>query len=227
MIVFGLMLACSISCNGQIQSGAPSPPLTRDELVDLCKRPIFRDHPDKVLEDFIRKYKIAFLPTKRDIAYLNENGVSKSITDQLKYNFASRIMYRVCQFTASSPQDSSFTEVLNTRLEATRFKIKTPGSLLYDKTFDPVPCPTGGLSVADLNQYPHVGYVLIMGAVDADEQNPVKRNITARLVFVSREQQAMSIVPPLTVEANGSADFDKVAKQIAEWSIREVENQVR
>jgi len=225
-IAYLVASAFSMFSWGQSPAGAPLPPLTRDELIDLCKRPIFRSHPDRVLDDFVRKYKIAFLPTKRDVLYLQQNGVPSVITDQLKFNFASRIMYRVCQFTSSTPADSSFTEVLNTQLETTRFVLKTPGSLLFDKTFDPVPCPAAGPSQVDLAQYPHVGYVLIMGAVDPDENIPAKRNITARLVFVSLQQQATSIVPPLTISTSGPAGFPEAAKQIATWSIKEVENQV-
>ena len=39
-------------------------PLTGDELIDMFARPIFRDNPQRALNDFIRRNKIAFLPTR-------------------------------------------------------------------------------------------------------------------------------------------------------------------
>src|SRR5262245_7064331 len=125
-LIVGVFITVFIFCMcftliAQSPSGAPRPPLTRDEIIDLFARPILRQHPEQVLNDFIRPNKIAFLPTKREIAILRNNGVPESITDELKYNFASRIMYRVCEFEASTPDDQSFTSLLNTVLETTRF----------------------------------------------------------------------------------------------------------
>jgi hypothetical protein len=218
--------ACLSCLTAQQPSGAPLVPLTPDELIFLCARPIFRDHPERVLNDFVRKNKIAFLPTKREITFLLQNGVPKSITDELKFNFASRIMYRVCEFEASKAEDRSFTQVLDTQLETTRFVLKAPGSLLFDKTFNPVTCPASGPSQEDIQQFPHVGYVLIMGAVDPDKDNPNNRTITARLVFVSKEQQKTSITTPLVITVK-SDEFSRAARQIAEWSIRTVEGEVQ
>jgi hypothetical protein len=221
-----LLFACLGSVVAQ-QPAMPLAPLTRDELIDLCSRPIFRANPEQVLNEFVRPNKIAFLPTKREVKYLLDNGVPKIITDQLKYNFASRIMYRVCEFTVSRTEDGSFTQILNTQLETERLTLKTPGTLLYDKKFDPVVCPSSGPTEQDLLEFPHVGYVTIRGAVDSVPGDPNKRSITARLVFVSRDQQAMSVVKPLVLDVSSTTNFPTAAKTIAEWSIHSVEEEVQ
>ena len=199
---------------------AALPPLTPDDLIDLSARP-------SLLDEYVRKYKIAFLPAKQDVAYLSENGVPRAVTSELKRNFASRITYRVCRFTTADPQDSSFTETLTKQFETAKLEWKHSENLFFTNAFDPVPCGAAGPGRADLNRHPHVGYVLVMGAIDRNPQNPAKRNITAHLVFASREQPATEIVPPLIFRAHAPADSSKDAQRIESWSVKQVKDQLR
>ncbi len=66
-----------------------------------------------------------------------------------------------------------------------------------------------------------------MGSVDPDEHEALKLNITTRLIFISKDQQAASVAAPFVTSAKNTGDFSNAAKQIAEWSIREVVNQVQ
>jgi hypothetical protein len=183
-----------------------------------------------ILNEFIRKNQIAFLPTKHVIEELKKKRVPEMITNELKFNFASRIVYRVCQFEPVDGAGAEFTTRLNTSLERTKFEgvRGDSGHLLFAKSFDPVPAGPTGPTLEELENHPHVGYVLIMGRVDDDLQFPGKRMVTARLVFVSKVQNRMSLGPPLTKQLDNSLEsMKRVADQIAEWSIKAVEMQIR
>jgi len=78
-----------------------------------------------------------------------------------------------------------------------------------------------------LNNHPHTGYVII-GRLDANRQNRSKRVITAHLVFVSKVQERMEITSPLVREVDSvGASQDTATQEIAEWSIKEVERQIK
>ena len=208
------LLAPALGSVTHLDGEAAWPPLTRDDLVDLAGR------PGNLLDDYITKYKIAFFPGKQDLEFLNDHGVPRDVTSKLDRNFASRIMYRVCQFTGPEDENSAFTAILNKQFETAKFDWKHSEALLYSKPFDPAPCGPTGPSQADLEKYPHVGYVLVMGAID-------RQNITAHLVFLSREEPPSDVAPPLTVPSHGNAGFPKAATRIMEWSVKQVKDQLR
>jgi hypothetical protein len=204
-------------------------PLTKEELIDLCQRPYFRKNPDRVMEDWVKRNKIAFLPTKKTIAYLESNGVPLEITGQLKNFFASRISYRVCKFEPKEGVGGNFSRRLLRQMEMARIKLRnSPGDFLYEKGFDPTIAEPNGPTQQELNQNPLVGYVIIMGDVERTEANSGKITITARLAYVSRLHQRDVITAPLIVETTLSdSEQNSAAKKIAEWSIRAVEDAVK
>jgi hypothetical protein len=206
----------------------PLAPLTRDELIDLFRRPMFRRNPEFVLRELIQPNKVAFLPTRATVRYLNQNGVPVAITQQLKFNFASRIVYRVCDFEPVDNGGREFARVLNTTLEQRRIRFKEMGGLLGDKVFEPVPCGPTGPTREELEFRPHTGYVLVMGDLEPNQPDPGKISITARLVFVSRVQERMSVTEPLTITIpdNRQAKLD-AASRIARWSIEALEAEIR
>jgi hypothetical protein len=221
------LLIIIAACLNLINAQGSIPPLTRDELIDMCQRPIFQQNPQRVINDFIRINKITFLPTKATVKYLNDNGVPKIITDELKYNFASHIVFRICEFEPADSTSLRFTKTLNTIMEQQRMSLKEENGLLKDKTFEPVPAGSKGPARQELLDNPHSGYVLIMGDIE-NQQGSQKKLVTVRLAFISRMQALMSIAPPIKISMNNTpSSREAVAKQIVRWSIKEVEDQIK
>ncbi len=208
------LLTPALGSAAHLDGAAAWPPLTREDLVDLSA------HSADLLGDYVRNYKIAFFPGKQDLEFLNDHGVARDITREVKRNFASRVQYRVCQFSGPDGVMSPLTEILNKQFETAKFNWKSSGTLLFSPPVNPLPCGPAGPTRADLNRVPHIGYVLVMGAVNQDQ-------ITARLVFVSREEPASNIAAPLAIPNAGPENFPKAAKRIADWSIKQVKDQFR
>ena len=215
-MVFGLPIAV-----GATAAQEQNVPLTRDELVNLCRQG-FND-PDKVLNDFVRRDKIAFLPTKKVVSFLNNNGCPARITDELKHNFASRLVYRVCKFDPPE-EGGEFARLLSRKLGEVKGLLRRQGDLLSDKTFDPALAHSDGMTQEELNSRPHDGFLLIMGVIETGSNN--QRSVTARLVFMSKVQGRTEIISPKQLSLT-NASRETIAKQIARWSIEEVENQIR
>jgi len=202
-------------------------PLSKAELIDLLQQPIFRDNPDEVLKRFVRPNKIAFLPTRQVREELSRAGVPETILEELSANFASTIVYRVARFKPTDGLGGDFTRTLIFRLENVKFVTRgAPGHVLFGKTFNPLPTGPDGPTREELLENPRKGYVVIMGQIDTKEGN--EKTISARLAFVSVDQQLMSIAQPQRKEiAWTPSSIEQAAEEIAQWSIQEVERQLR
>jgi hypothetical protein len=202
-------------------------PLTRDNLVDVCQRPDLKEHPDLILNDFVRRFKISFLPTKQQKAYLRSNKVPDLIISELKNNFACRLVYRVCKFEPVDGIGEEFTSILNSTLETERLitQAKSDSGILRDKIFEPVPSGPTGPSSQELAKFPNTGYLLIMGEI-RNQPNSQNKTVIARLVFVSKVQERMSIASIEKTMANTLMSRKNIAKEIARWSIEELERQI-
>ena len=223
------VMACALLFTGvapgPLLGQEPLAPLTRDELIDMFARPIFRDNPQRALNDFIRRNKIAFLPTRSAREYLIRNGVPEEVVKELKHNFASRIVYRVCDF---EPDDEArqFSRTLRDEFGATRILMKAdPNSLLRDKQFNPLPCGPRGLGAEEVSF--HTGYVMLLGDVGAVPQAG-HITVTTRLVFKSRTQETMIVTTPFvrTIERSTTSK-NALAHEISRWAIEIVEEEVR
>jgi hypothetical protein len=202
-------------------------PLTKEELVVLFQRQIFRDNPERVLNNFVRVNKIAFLPTKSVVRFLNESGVPRLVTDELKHNFADRLIYRVCQFTPVDGGGRQFTQKLITEMEDVKFVFReAQGSLLRGKTFDPVPAPPDGPSPSEIAENPHNYYVLVMGDITSQGN---RKTVTARLFFLARGQPREAITRSLVINnmSNSIESQRQIARQIGRWATTAVENEIR
>ncbi len=77
------------------------PPLTREDLVDLSAQ------PSRALDDYVRKYKIAFFPGKQDLAFLNDHGVPRDVTHRTQAQL--RLAHHVPRLSIHRPRWRRFS----------------------------------------------------------------------------------------------------------------------
>lgn len=202
-------------------AGQTFTPLTEQELILIFQRPDLRNNPSHVLHDFVEVNKIAFLPTRAVRSRLVAAGVPQAVTNQLRYNFASRVTYRVCTFEGDNTLGSQLAATVSDQLSEHRIVWKTPTQLLADKSFDPVLCPSTGPTRQEVVADPHNSVLAVLGRLESTGGNQWR--MTAHLVFFSPSFQRMEVTSRVFPFAAVAADLRRVAKEIAHWSIQAAE----
>lgn len=213
-LALACLLVVPLATETSAQANGPKP-LTKDILVRLATDSIFGKNPDWIINEWVRKLRIGFLPTRAVRAELIAAGVPDKVVASLPRQFAEKAEIRVFEFDCTRCTDSPFDRAMalevHHALAAERAIINNDlRDILYGKGLNPEVHRRGIGS--DGRKIPFIG---VDGHVSTTGNRRVLR-VTA--TFENGPDVQATIAAPFAVDLVG-ADLALPAKAVAAWLI--------
>jgi hypothetical protein len=163
---------------GDVQAQGPKP-LTKSELLKLCRDQGLKDRPDLIIDNFIRVYGISFFPTAAILTELKNAQVQPDIIKELQKpeTYSRNIAVRVCRYTkpsALADTEEEFGQRLRQYLSDAKleFSVARNWPLLEGIPFDPGVGPPECFD-HDHPRQPYKSYVTVSGSMHSQAGQPL------------------------------------------------------